>query len=135
MNWESVLLINVFKICFGGALYYVMEIMYRGYSPISMFLLGGLCFLGCGFINKGLGPEVCAWKKMIVCMVIITIGEFVTGIFVNEYMHLGVWTYRGIPFEVMGQICLPYMIMWFFLSFPAILLNNIIDRSCQRKQT
>ena len=36
----------------GGTLYYMIEIIFRGYSHWSMFLLGGICFI---FFNKGYG--------------------------------------------------------------------------------
>ena len=38
-NWWK----DIFLIGTGGALYYSLEILYRGYSHWSMFLLGGLC--------------------------------------------------------------------------------------------
>lgn len=36
----------------GGFLYYAIEILWRGYSHWTMFILGGLCFILVGFINE-----------------------------------------------------------------------------------
>ena len=35
----------------GGALYYLVEVLWRGHSDWTMAVLGGVCFLLCG-INK-----------------------------------------------------------------------------------
>ena len=31
--------------CLGGSIYYGLEILFRGFSHWSMFVLGGICFL------------------------------------------------------------------------------------------
>ena len=32
------------RIALGGALYCLLEMLWRGYSHVSMFLVGGFCF-------------------------------------------------------------------------------------------
>jgi len=34
---------------FGGFKYYLIEILWRGYSHVSMYLAGGFCFLMLGY--------------------------------------------------------------------------------------
>ena len=41
----------------GGMIYVLIELMWRGYSHWSMFLLGGICFIALGLIN-----EVIPWE-------------------------------------------------------------------------
>lgn len=118
---------SLLKLIIGGTIYYMLEILARGYSHPSMFLLGGICFLLCGVINNELIGHTGMWEKMALCMITITILEFLTGLIVNGILHLNVWDYSRMPFHVLGQICLPYMILWFFLSYPALILNQIVD--------
>ena len=44
---------------------------------------------------------------------------------VNIILQWNVWDYSNVPFNVMGQICLPFSIIWFFLSLPAIVPADI----------
>ena len=41
----------------GGLIYVFIELMWRGYSHWSMFLLGGVCFIALGLIN-----EILPWQ-------------------------------------------------------------------------
>ena len=41
----------------GGMIYVLIELMWRGYSHWSMFLLGGICFIALGLIN-----EIIPWE-------------------------------------------------------------------------
>ena len=43
---------EAFLFLIGGALYYVIEILWRGYSHWSMFILGGICFVIMGLLNE-----------------------------------------------------------------------------------
>lgn len=36
----------------GGVTYYAIELLWRGYSHISMLILGGICFVLLGLINE-----------------------------------------------------------------------------------
>jgi len=119
---------SLLKIFLGGSIYFVLEILFRGYSHWSMFLLGGLCFLVCGLINSYLGPDVSFTKKMVLCMIAITILEFITGVIVNGIMGWQIWDYSNMPLQIFGQICVPFMLLWYVISFPALILNNYIDK-------
>ena len=37
---------------------------------------------------------------------------------------LGVWDYTDMPFNLMGQICLPFSAAWIVVSAAAILLDD-----------
>lgn len=108
----------------GGFLYYMIEILWRGYSHWTMFILGGLCFILVGFINEVFKfPLV---KQMFLSSVIITVLEFICGCIVNLLLHWNIWDYSELPFNVLGQICLPYSILWFFLSLLAIIIDDYL---------
>ena len=108
----------------GGFLYYAIEILWRGYSHWTMFILGGLCFVLVGFINEVFKLPLV--KQMFLSSVIITVLEFICGCIVNLWLHWNIWDYSELPFNVFGQICLPYSILWFFLSLIAIILDDYL---------
>ena len=42
----------LFLFYMGGSIYYYIEVLFRGYSYLSMFILGGICFIYCGLQNE-----------------------------------------------------------------------------------
>lgn len=71
----------------GGTLYYSFEMIFRGFSHWSMFMLGGFCLVFC--IQQGIwtGWDSPLWLQVLWCSVFVTTGEFITGILVNKVMH------------------------------------------------
>lgn len=110
----------------GGLLYYLIEILWRGYSHWTMFLLGGFCFVLIGLINEIFTFQIPLAKQMLISTVIITVAEFVCGCIVNLWLKWNVWDYSELPMNILGQICAPYSILWFFLSFIAIILDDYL---------
>lgn len=108
----------------GGTIYWTIEILYRGYSHYSMYILGGVCFISCGLINEKFSWEMPLWKQMGISTIMITTLEFIVGIIVNIIFKMNIWDYSNMPFNVLGQICLPFSIIWFFLSALAIILDD-----------
>lgn len=106
-NIIKMILKYLFLMVIGGMVYYTIEILYRGHSHISMFILGGLCFILCGLENKIFSWELKIEYQMFISALIITVLEFITGYIVNIVMGLNVWDYSNMPFNIMGQICLP----------------------------
>ena len=97
----------------GGTLYYMIEIIFRGYSHWSMFLLGGICFIF--FAQQGLWTKwrEPLWKQVLWCTAFVVSAEFITGIIVNKVMGWNVWNYTDQPFHLMGQICFPFVVSFF----------------------
>ena len=110
----------------GGCIYYAIEILWRGYSHWSMFLLGGICFLFLGMINEVIPWEMELWKQAVIGTVMITFLEFAVGCVVNLWLGWNVWDYSNVPFNVLGQICLPYIILWFPLTIVGIVLDDYL---------
>ena len=109
----------------GGFLYCALEILMRGYSHISMFLVGGLCFVLISSLNE-FPFKISLVLQMIISCLLITGIELITGIIVNIFLHLNVWDYSLEKFNFLGQICLKASITWFFLSLPGIYIGNFI---------
>lgn len=115
----------------GGTLYIGIEVIwrsFRGSHPThwTMFLLGGIAFLLIGAINEFLPWETPIWKQMLIGTGIILIVEFDFGCVLNLWLGLGIWDYSDMPFNILGQICLPFAIAWFFLSAAAIVLDDYL---------
>ena len=108
----------------GGITYLIIALLWRGASHWSMFFLGGMCFLIVGLINEKSRGNIPLLLQMLISSIIITVLEFVTGYVVNIRLGLGVWNYYNMPYNIMGQICLLYSVLWFFLSFLCIIADD-----------
>lgn len=108
----------------GGLLYILIELLWRGKSHWSMFLLGGACFVCLGLINEVLPWEMLLWQQMLIGACIITVLEFLTGCVVNLWLGWGVWDYSGMPGNILGQICPQYMLLWLPVSLIGIVLDD-----------
>lgn len=112
--------------CIGGLAYVLIELLWRGYSHWSMFIVGGMCFILIGGINEYYPWDMPLWKQMLVSAVIVTLIELAAGLILNIWLKRGVWDYSGLPFNFMGQICLYFSVVWFFLAFPAIVIDDYL---------
>ena len=96
----------------GGTLYYSIEMLFRGFSHWSMFLLGGICMTFFGQQGMWTGWNDPLWLQAARCTLFVTLGEFITGIIVNKWWKLNVWDYSDQPFQLFGQICLAFIILF-----------------------
>nr|DAH99108.1 MAG TPA: Putative ABC-transporter type IV [Caudoviricetes sp.] len=91
-----------------------------------MFLVGGLSFWLIGCINEYIEWDMLIWKQMAIGALIITCLEFITGFIVNIILGWHVWDYSNMPLNILGQICLPFCAIWYFLSLIGIVLDDYI---------
>ena len=110
----------------GGLLYNIIEIAFRGWSHWTMFILGGICFIGLGLINEVIPWEMPLWQQVLIGASIITGLEFVTGCIVNLWLGWAVWDYSGMPGNILGQICPQYAIYWLLVSLAGIILDDCL---------
>ncbi len=110
----------------GGYAYCGLEILFRGFTHISMLVAGGICFVLIGLLNEAFPRKIALLSQMVISAVIITTVEFVVGLIVNVWLGLHVWDYSQLPYNVMGQICLLYVNIWFFLSLASILMDDYL---------
>ena len=110
----------------GGIIYIAIELLWRGYSHWSMFVLGGLCFVLLGQINEVIPWDMPLWMQVFIGTAIITAMEFIAGCIVNLWLGWKVWDYSNVPFNVLGQICLPYIVLWIPISLTGILLDDYL---------
>ena len=110
----------------GGLLYIGLELLWRGHSHWTMFFLGGVCFFLLGCVNEVIPWCVPLWKQALIGAAIITFLEFLAGLVVNRLLGWNVWDYSGMPLNVLGQICVPYMLLWIPVAVAAIVTDDYL---------
>lgn len=108
----------------GGIGYMGIEMIFRQRTHWTMGILGGICFVLIGLINEVFTFEMKLRYQALIATIIVTVLEFITGCIVNLHFGWDVWDYSNLPFNLMGQICLPFTAMWYFLSIFAIFLDD-----------
>jgi uncharacterized membrane protein len=116
--WKKTLLFYL-----GGMIYTGIELLWRGRSHWSMFLLGGTCFLGLGQVRKlPIRPTL----RILLAALMVTVLELATGLAVNREYR--VWDYRRMPLNFRGQICLPFFFLWMPLCMVGMWVYGWLDK-------
>lgn len=111
----------------GGRLYTWIEIIWRGWTHWTMFYLGGGCFVIMGLLNEHFLPwDMPLLQQAVISACIITALEFIVGYIVNLWLGWQVWDYSDLPFNLLGQICLYYFLLWIPISAAGIILDDWI---------
>lgn len=133
--WNNILFyfimcLTIFLI--GGTVYYTIEILYRGYSHISMFILAGLISITIALMNDFCYSfETDYIIQVITAAIIATIGEGFTGILVNIILKLNVWDYSGLWGNFFfGQCNIFYCMAWIIICFFGIPILDTIEWKC-----
>lgn len=74
-----------------------------------MFLAGGTCLLLIGSLEEA-KPKLPYPFRIFTGAGIITTVELAAGLLFNRSYK--VWDYRKVPFNFLGQICLPFCLLW-----------------------
>lgn len=111
--------VTVFSL--GGIIYTIIEYLWRGYSHWTMMLTGSVCFLSIyrlfNYLKKISLPQKCVLGSLVITSV-----EFMVGCVVNLKLKLDVWDYSDMKFNLLGQVCLVYSVLWGLLCIPASVL-------------
>ena len=109
----------------GGIIYMIMEMLWRGRTHISMGILGGICVVLIGIINE-IYHDIPLLYQAPLGSIIITILEYISGYILNITLGLNIWDYSDLPFNVNGQVCLYYSLLWMVLSMVASVIDDVI---------
>ncbi len=98
----------------GGFAYGLLETVFRGHTHWTMVLTGGACVLTIYYMQGALArlPLIAAATAGALT---ITAYEFFVGLIVNLRLGWDVWDYSSVPFNILGQICPVYTMIWFLL--------------------
>lgn len=110
-----------------GALYMVLEGIWRGWTHISILVVGGLSAFFIGKLNEH--PKFYdrkMWQQCVIGTAIVLILEFVSGMVLNVWLKLNIWDYSNTWGNLYGQICIPFAILWFMLVPFAIYADDYL---------
>lgn len=124
MKLSDYLLRKLILFSLGGIAYLIIELLWRGYSHWSMFVLGGLCFVAIGALNEHFTFEIPLILQMFFGAFLVTALEFAFGCVLNLWLNLNVWDYSNLPYNILGQICLPYSLLWIIMSLVCIVADD-----------
>lgn len=96
---------------------------FMGYTSLWMIPIGGYVGIITHLINLFFAS---IFIKMIMFMILITILEYISGLLLNAIFDLNLWDYSNSKFNIDGQICIQYSLLWFLLAYPALWFDNIL---------
>ena len=105
----------------GGTVYFLLEVAYKtatghperiSWTMLALAVLLTMPVERCG---AELPWECPLWLQALACAALVTVTEFVAGLVLNLWLGLGVWDYSDMPFNLLGQICPQYAIVWWGL--------------------
>lgn len=113
---------------FSGTAYIVIEIIFRGYTDFSMWILGGICGVIITFVNNGLilDEKTPFEYQVAFCSMCCIVGELIAGLIVNQDYH--VWDYRELfGTFAYGQLNIFFIMAWICICIFAIPLLDWIE--------
>lgn len=118
---------NALMFCTGGTCYMTLELLWRGWSHSSMFLAGGTCFLLLGKVGR---TKLSLIQKALLGSAAITCVELTAGLIFNR--DYSVWDYRRLPYSFLGQICLPYCLLWVPVGIGGMLIYRALEQGIKK---
>lgn len=110
----------------GGTVYFFMEVIYKSMKgrPESiswtMLMLAIVLCIPLERAGSELPWECSLWLQALIAMLLITLTELASGLVLNVLLGLSIWDYSNVPFNLYGQICLPFCVLWYFVCLFAI---------------
>ena len=114
----------------GGVTYFALEVLWRGWSHVSMAVCGSICFISFYYIESQIAfRRLPLIFKAVIGGIFISVLELAAGLILNKLLYLNIWDYSNASNNFLGQVCLEMSILWILLSFFAFLLCDIIRRN------
>lgn len=104
----------------GGSLYYLLEVLLRGWSHWTMAVCGGICLSLIYLMNIRLGNAPLLFRASAGAF-IITAVELLAGYWLNLHLGLGIWDYSTHAHHLWGQISFYASARWLLLCIPVCL--------------
>ncbi len=111
----------------GAVFYPSLEVLWRGYSHVSMALAGGAACLMLYYLNVLFAHLPRAVRAAAGAGIILLI-EFIIGVVCNLFLSLNVWDYSGERWNLLGQVCPSFALVWFTLSYLFAWLVERVER-------
>lgn len=119
----------LFIYTFSGLTYYLVEIVYRGYSHWTMFVCAGICGLGLAMVNDGGYRFETDYRIQVTTgAALCTFLEFIVGKLFNS--NYDIWDYRGMfgTLKIFdNQVNLLFVGVWIIITAIAIPMLDLIQ--------
>lgn len=110
----------------GALIYGCVEIASRGFTHITMGLLGGISMAVIHLSNDSRREGMNYFLQIAIITLFITSIEFISGEILNVWLGMNIWDYSKVPMNLDGQICLPFAGIWIVLSCVGITLDDLL---------
>lgn len=119
-----------YAVCFaiGGVGYGIIELIWRRRTHWTMIIAGGICFVIFSLIEQSYRYAPLLAKASL-CALGVTAVELVFGVLFNLILKMNVWDYSKMPFNILGQICPLYTLLWGGLSVLFLHLAGRINKA------
>lgn len=117
----------------GSTGYSLLELLWRGFTHWTMAVTGGVVLMLLYHTNRKF-RGVNLWKKCFAGTFIVTSVELIVGCVVNIILRWNVWDYSRQHCNLLGQICLLYSVLWFFLCIPVNFLCAFLEKRLSKRR-
>jgi uncharacterized membrane protein len=133
VRWIFMYGIKKYAIMFsvGGAGYAIIELLYRRRTHWTMIIAGGICFVIFSLIEKRHHYKSPLFKAVL-CSSAVCAVELLFGIIFNLYFKMNVWDYSAEPYNLWGQICPLFALLWGALGLVAMPLVARLERALDK---
>lgn len=106
---------------FGGALYFLLEVVFKTITghperiSWTMLLVAILLTIPVERAGAELSWACPLWIQAAVCAALVTAVELAAGLLLNVWLELDVWDYSAMAFNLWGQICPQFSVLWWGL--------------------
>ena len=117
----------------GGISYFIMEILWRGFSHWTMALAGGISFVLLTNIFKTM-KNTSHLLKALIGGAVITSVELIFGLVFNIGLGMNIWDYSERYANFLGQICPLFSLFWCGISFMISVATDIFSKKTEKYQ-
>ena len=100
-NWKPRIMQYILLCTFSGFTYVTIEILFRGYSDVSMMYVASMCVLPMIFLNNWFSYEFDFVAQCLISAVFSTVLEYVSGRFIIN-KNFEIWDYSNLPGNIHG---------------------------------
>lgn len=116
----------LFMFLFSGTVYVCIELLFRGRTTFSMWVVGGICGMIISQINNYFSFEMDFVLQVIMSMLICTAIEGYTGLLINQ--DFSIWDYRHLWGTFLyGQLNMIFMCAWGLISMFSIPILDYLE--------
>jgi len=99
----------------------------KGDTSLWMAPVGGACGLILSFLHRRIKYGASYRLSVLLGALSITLVEFTSGCILNLWLGFDIWSYKGLPLNILGQICLPFTLLWYVFTPSVFWIGDVIE--------